>query len=240
MAFHNASIILPVMNETFSLEKTIEIIEQNCGEMVLEYIIVISKQTEKTTLVICNKFAQQDSKRFHVHLQTLPYLGGAIRETFDLAQGSHIVMMSSDLETDPYLVKDLIQKAKEHPEFIITATRWVKGGAFQNYSKIKLLCNFIFQKFFSLLYRTKLTDMTFGYRIFPTRLVQSIRWEELRHPFLFETIIKPLKLGVQTLEIPSQWRARLEGESQNSFFRNFVYFRIGLKTLFYSRKQILK
>ncbi len=81
--------------------------------------------------------------------------------------------------------------------------------------------------------------MTFGYRIFPTALVQSIRWEEVRHPFLLETVLKPLKLGVKVVEIPIKWEARLEGESQNPFFRNFVYFRIGFKVLFYSKKKIL-
>jgi len=82
--------------------------------------------------------------------------------------------------------------------------------------------------------------MTFAYRIFPTKLVQAIQWDELRHPFLFETLVKPLKLGVPVTEISSRWRARMEGESQNSFFRNFVYFRTGLKTRFASRQSILK
>jgi hypothetical protein len=81
--------------------------------------------------------------------------------------------------------------------------------------------------------------MTYGYRIFPAQLLKSIRWEETRHPLLFETIIKPLQLGVKVKEIPIEWRAREEGGSQNTFIRNFEYFRIGFRTLFYSRKQIL-
>ena len=70
--------------------------------------------------------------------------------------------------------------------------------------------------------------------------MQSIRWEELRHPFLLETLVKPLRLGVPIIEIPTLWKARTEGESQNPFLRNFVYFRIGLKTRFASRQSILK
>jgi len=82
--------------------------------------------------------------------------------------------------------------------------------------------------------------MTYGYRILPTRLVQAIRWEELRHPFYLETVVKPLRLGVPVTEIPSVWYARIEGESQTSFLRNFAYFRIGLKTRFASKRSILK
>ena len=149
-------------------------------------------------------------------------------------------MMASDMETPPERVKDFIREAKNSPDMIITGSRWIKGGGFEGYSPLKYAFNFIFQRVFQLLYRTRLTDMTYGYRIFPTQLVQSIRWEELRHPFLFETIIKPLRLGVKVVEIPTEWKAREEGGSQNTFMRNFEYFRIGLKTLFYSRKRILK
>jgi hypothetical protein len=76
--------------------------------------------------------------------------------------------------------------------------------------------------------------------LFPKELVQSIRWEELKHPLFLETIVKPLRLGVEVVEVPTTWRARTEGESQNTFLRNFVYFRIGLKTLFMPRHRILK
>jgi hypothetical protein len=122
----------------------------------------------------------------------------------------------------------------------VTASRWRAGGSFQGYSKVKLVCNWLFQKFFSVLFGTRLSDMTYAFRLFPTKLIQSIQWEELRHPFLFETLVKPLRLGVPVIEIPSVWKARTEGESQNTFFRNFVYFRTGLKTRCASRKAILK
>jgi hypothetical protein len=105
---------------------------------------------------------------------------------------------------------------------------------------MNMLLNFIFQKLFAVIFTTTLTDMTYGYRIFPTALVQSIVWEELRHPFLFETLIKPLRLGVPIYEIPSKWSARVEGESQNTFMRNFAYFKTGLSVRFCSRNAMLK
>ena len=71
-------------------------------------------------------------------------------------------------------------------------------------------------------------------------LLQAIEWEELRHPFLFETMVKPLRLGVRVTEIPGIWRARTEGESQNTFFRNFEYFRIGLRVRFASAQSLLR
>ena len=238
--FESASVILPVINETHSLLKTVEIIESNCASDVKEYLIVVCHNTTLESIKIGEKLRRNNPERFILHYQTLPFLGGAIREAFDLAQGSHVIMMASDLETDPHTVKQFIAIAKEQPHAIITASRWLKGGNFAGYNKLKLLLNFIFQKFFSVLFTTHLSDLTYGYRLFPTPLVRSILWEELRHPFLFETLIKPLRLGVPIYEIPSSWSTRVEGKSQNTFLRNFAYFKIGLSILFCSRSKILK
>jgi hypothetical protein len=82
--------------------------------------------------------------------------------------------------------------------------------------------------------------MTYAYRIFPTKLLQAIEWTELRHPLLFETVIKPLRLGVKVMEIPGTWRARTEGESQNTFARNFEYFRIGLRVRMAAAHHLLR
>ncbi len=239
-AFESASIILPVMNETYSLRQTVEIIENDCGSDVKEYLIVVCDRTKKESLLVCEELKARFGVRVKVHQQRLPFIGGAIREAFELASGSHTVLMASDLETPPEVVKTMIELVKEEPDRIVTASRWIKGGKFYGYDPLKKFLNFIFQRIFSLLYFVALTDMTYAYRIFPTRLVQSIEWEELKHPFLLETIVKPLRLGVRVKEIPAVWKARTEGESQNTFFGNFVYFRIGFRARFMLKSKILK
>jgi hypothetical protein len=238
--FESATIVLPVMNETTSLEETVRIILRDVKEQTKEILIVVCSRTTSEAMATVNRLSRSHGAIIRVHSQKLPFLGGAMREAFDLASGSHIVMMASDLETDPGAVKTLIANAELSPSAIVTATRWRTGGGFHGYSKIKLLCNWAFQRFFSLLYGVQLSDMTFAYRIFPATLVRSIQWEELRHAFLFETLVKPLRLGVPVIEIPSGWTARTEGKSQNTFLLNFLYFRTGLKTRFASRQSILK
>jgi hypothetical protein len=149
-------------------------------------------------------------------------------------------MMASDLETNPSDVKPLIEQARRNPDAIITASRWQSGGAFHGYDPVKLVANKIFQTLFSAIYATRLSDMTYGYRLFPRNLVRSINWEELRHAFLFETIVKPLRLGVTIIEIPSVWQARTEGKSQNTLMQNFLYLRTGLRTRFAKRSSLVR
>ncbi len=205
-----------------------------------EFIIIVCEKTTKQSLAISESFRQENPDLFIIHHQKLPFLGGAIRDAFLLSRGSHVIMMASDLETDPETAASFISESKNSPEHIITGSRWIEGGGFEKYNFLKWILNWMFQKFFSALYGTALSDMTYGYRIFPTELVKSIEWEELQHSFLFETILKPLQLGIQVKEIPCFWRARKEGKSQNSFFQYFGYFKIGIKARFYSKTRILK
>jgi hypothetical protein len=238
--FESTTVILPLMNETTSLQQTVDILLRDVKrEDMKELLIVTCKKTTEEARAVAAKIQKELGDFVVIHEQELPYLGGAIREAFALSRGSHTFLMASDLETDPNDAAAIIAESKKNPAAIITATRWTKGVEFHGYSPIKLVCNWIFQRFFSVLYGTRLTDLTFGYRIFPTKLVQSIQWEDLRHSFLFETLVKPLRLGVPVIEVPSNWHARIEGESQNPFFRNFEYFKIGLRTRFASRESIL-
>jgi glycosyltransferase involved in cell wall biosynthesis len=239
-AFSQASIILPVVTETDSLRKTVRILKNDCDNDIKEYLLVVCEKTIDESLAVCKDLEREDPQKTKIFFQKRPFLGGAMRDAFEVATGSHLVMMASDLETDPALVKEFIRSSKQKPGAIITATRWTQKDTFVGYSPLKKVLNFVFQKIFSVLYRTTLSDMTFGYRIFPVNLLQAIEWEELRHPFLFETVLKPLKLGIEILELPTIWTAREEGESQNTFWRNFEYFRIGLKVWRYRNDQILK
>ncbi len=237
--FESLSVILPVTDETTSLEITVKTIMADCSADVLEFIIVVCEKTSRSSLEICEKLRNKYGNKIKILKQNLPFLGGALRDAFSHALGSHILMMASDLETPPDKVKDFISESKKYPDRIITGSRWIKGGGFYGYGKLKYFLNFLFQKLFSVLYFTDLTDMTYGYRLFPVNIVQQIRWEELKHPFLLETIIKPLRLGIKVVEVPVAWKARTEGGSKNTFLRNFLYFGIGLKVLFCSNKRLL-
>jgi glycosyltransferase involved in cell wall biosynthesis len=239
-AFESATIILPVMNETTSFVETVEAILASSEKDICEFLVVVCDKTKPESLAVINSLESNPENKIVVLQQRLPFLGGAMRDAFAQAHGSHTIMMASDLETDPALVPHLIAAARRKPDAIITVSRWIEGGGFHRYSRAKLIANWFFQKMFSLLYGTHLSDMTFGYRIFPTRLIAAIKWEELRHPFLFETLIKPLRLGVEIEEIPGFWRGRTEGESQNTFARNFAYFGIGLRTRFASPRRMLR
>ena len=240
-AFEAVTIILPIINETQALETTVEVIAATCRRSeIREYLIVYCQRTTPESMAVARRIAARLGPACVLYEQKMPFIGGAMREAFDLARGSHLVMMSTDLETDPALIQVFIAEAKKNPGDITTASRWLSGGGFEGYSRPKLLLNWAFQKLFALIYGSRLTDLTYAFRIFPTALVQAIAWEELKHPFFLETAIKPLRLGVRIREVPAKWQARTEGASQNAFWQNFAYFRIALRVRFRPREQLLR
>ena len=242
--FKNVSILLPTLNETFSFKQTVEIILDECNSNDLcEFIAIVCDRTEKDSIKAIEDtkiIAEEHGIPLHILYQTHPFAGGAVQDGMMVAKGSHTLMMAPDLETDPHNVKDFIEYAKKYPNDMITASRWLEKGSFEGYNKTKYVLNYIFQKFFSFFYRVKLTDITFGYRIAPTNLFQSIQWEELKHPFFLETALKPIRLGVKIHEIPSDWAARQEGESQNSLLQTFKYLKIAFKVKFEKKDKMLK
>lgn len=239
-SFTGVTVILPAVTETESLDETVRMLRETSDDDISEVLVVVCDRTTPESMERCKALESEFGSRFRLHHQKLPFLGGAMREAFDLATSSHLIMMSTDLETDPAVVPAFIEEAKRHPQAIITASRWISGGGFSGYGNTRVALNWAFQRATSLIYRHPLTDATFGYRLFPTKLVQSITWTGLRHEFLLETVLKPLRLGVEVIEVPTFWKPRADGESQNSLATQARYVGTLLGNRFTPESKILR
>ena len=204
------SVILPVMDETASLKETIRILLDENRQTIGEILIVVCTRTTPESLAICEALEREQPALIKLRWQKLPFLGGAMRDCFDWATGSHVLMMASDLGNRPQNGQGP-DRYSETGFDIVTATRWTQKDGFHGYDPLKYFLNWIFQQIIRLLYGTKLSDLTFAFRIFRTKWVKNIRWEELKHPFLLETVLKPMRLGATIAEVPAVWRAREEG-----------------------------
>lgn len=238
-SFESASVIIPVINETESLRHTVDQVMSATDGSIGQLIIVICEKTTAASREVCRAIKEQFKDLTLIHEQRKPFLGNAIREAFELASGSHTVMMASDLETDPQTLPHLLQKAKERPQAVVTASRWMDRSSFEGYGGGRILLNYLFQRIAQILYRTSVSDLTFGYRVFPTELVKAIRWDGQRHNFLLETILKPLRLGVEVVEVPTAWVPRREGNSQNRLTYQAEYIPTLIKCRFLRRNRIV-
>jgi glycosyltransferase involved in cell wall biosynthesis len=227
----SVSIIMPVMDETVSLRETVGILREEVQSNLHEIICVVSRFSTREAIGVCHELERAWPEVIKVRQQDRPFLGGALQDAFSWATGSYILLMASDLETDPYTAKRLIAEARTGWDIVAT-TRWKEGGGFRGYNPVKFVLNWLFQKIVGALYGTSLSDLTYGYRIYRAEVLRDLEWSELRHPFLLECLLRPLLRGVTATEIPVRWEPRPEGESHNPFWRNFLYFRIALRLRF--------
>lgn len=233
------SVVLPVMNETWSLEQTLAILLRDNAAHIHEVLIVMSPHTTRAARQTIDRLGQEHPSLVRVHEQTLPYLGGALREALALTVGDATLIMASDLETNPVVVPAMIAAMERENADIVIASRWLRRQGFHGYSRPKYVCNFVFQKFFALLYGVSLSDMTYGFRLYRNVALRTIRWRELKHSFLFEALLKPLRAGCRVVEVPTVWEPRQEGESSNMLSAYAGYFRIGLIVRFSPRRWYL-
>jgi len=146
--------------------------------------------------------------------------------------------MAADLETDPELIPSFIEKMQEGRWDIVAGSRWLPGGGFEGYGMVRVLLNRIFQRMLALLYNTRLTDLTYAYRLYRRETLDEIRWDELGHPFLLECLLKPLRLGARVAEVPCRWRRRTEGASAGSWRQTLRYLPVALRVRLSPRGRI--
>ena len=95
------SVILPVIDETTSLRKTVDILLAENRASIGEILIIACGKTSEESRALCEALVREHPGLVSLHFQKRPYLGGAMRDAFEWAQGTHVLMMASDLETDP-------------------------------------------------------------------------------------------------------------------------------------------
>jgi glycosyltransferase involved in cell wall biosynthesis len=224
------SVLVPLINEVESLNETISTIEHDSPDRALEFILILSPSSTKEAIKNAERQCSRRQGKARIIVQNLKGLGGAYIDGIREAKGRHIVMIASDLETDPKLVQELLKISELNPNHIVATTRWKGDSAgFQGYGATKKILNFIFQKLISKMFSSKLTDYTFGFRLYPSESIKNRQWKSTNFAFLLESILVPIKDGWEVVEVPHFWRPRVEGKSSNKI-RYFVdYFAVALR-----------
>ena len=231
------TIIILATNEEQSLKKTVSIIYKNNKKNIEEFIIITPNFVSKGCLLTIEKLKKTYKKKLIHKYQPkkFPGYGGASIYGISLVKSKYLILCDADGETDPKEVKNLIKKMGNSNNLIVSCSRWLSGNWIDQYTFVDYFLNWFFQKLTSLLYITKLTDYTVGYRIYPTKLMKKIKFKYFNQSFSLESILIPIKKRVKIIEIPYNFKKRTEGVSKNNFFNKLKY----VKTLIECRFRII-
>jgi dolichol-phosphate mannosyltransferase len=225
------SVVVTVFNETFSIRETVKILLAKDRGYIKEILLLVSPRASAETMGICRECTATDHRISILIQKNNPGIGWAYREGMQAATGNYVVLMAGDLETEPAAVDRMVNKILETGCDGVIANRWLPGGGFTNYDPLKYILNWVFQRVFSVLFWTNLGDLTFGFKILSKKITDSIDWQGTLHEICIETTVKPIKHGYRLEQVPSVWVGRKEGVSVNTFFRNFRYVGMAIKTL---------
>jgi len=224
------SVVLAVYSETDLLLETVRGVRRQLASWPYEILIVVHPNSSPECFTVCADLAKHADIRVIVQ-GAQSGIGWAYREAIPCLTGTHALMMSSDLETDPDDAALMVRKAEETGADIVCASRWARGGAFSGYHPLKLVLNYGYNLIFRMLYGTSIHDLTFGYRLIRTKLLREVNWEFGTHEFCAEMVLKPLRLGYTAVEVPTRWVKRRQGHSKMTFLRNFRFVSAAVKIL---------
>ncbi len=226
----DVSVVMSVYSETKLLSESVRQIREVLGPKLFEIILVVHPKSSVECFDMCKRLAMEPDIKVIVQ-GPKSGIGWAYREAIPHIGGTHALIMSSDLETNPADATAIVEAAERTKADIVCASRWIKGGGFYGYSRFKLILNWCYNAIFRTLYRASVHDITFGYKLVKTSVLRRVRWEYGTHEFCAELLLRPLRLGYTATEVPTRWLRRTEGESKMVFSRNFRFVTAAWKIL---------
>jgi len=205
------SIIIPVRDESDSLEAIMDYYSKNLNSLDYEILVIndFSKDNtlEKARNLFENNFRVLDNKK--------KGLGGAINLGIKEAAGSNIAIMMADQSDD---INDLIKYnslINEGDYDAILGSRFLRGSNVINYPIQKLILNRIFNYLVGFIFWNGYNDYTNAFKIYKKTALEEIT------PLISESFNIFLEIPLKIISrkyrykiIPINWTGRIKGVSK--------------------------
>jgi glycosyltransferase involved in cell wall biosynthesis len=204
------SVVVPTLNEAGSLAWVLERLPRWVDEVVL----VDGLSTDETEVIARGLMADL----VVVH-QPLPGKGAAVRAGFAAATSDVIVMIDGDGSTNPAEI-DLCVSALSQGADFVKGSRYLKGGGSEDLSRLRSAGNLGFTHLVNLAYRTRFTDLCYGYCAFWRRHLDTLALTACGFEIETQLILSAVKAGLTIQEVPSFELARRAGKSNLNAYRD--------------------
>jgi glycosyltransferase involved in cell wall biosynthesis len=211
------SVVIPARNEARNLPHVLSQIPTDVHEVIL----VDGYSTDDTVAVARNLLPG-----IVVIGQTRRGKGNALACGFAASTGDIIVMLDADGSTDPNEIPRFVDAILGGADFA-KGSRFMPGAGSSDISRLRGMGNFWLNRIVNLLYRTRYTDLCYGYNAFRRDCLavmdldpgtpgdgnaDLMLWGD---GFEVETLInvRIAKAGLRVAEVPSFERSRLSGAS---------------------------
>ena len=226
------SIVVPALNEALNLSVLLPQLPD-----VHEVILVDGASVDGTVMA-----ARRAMPDIVTVLQSRRGKGNALAGGFARVTGDIVIMFDADGSADPKEIVRFVEALKGGADFA-KGSRFVEGGGSADITAIRRLGNWFLNGIFNLSFRTRYSDLCYGYNAFWADLIPLLDLPDHTTPppengkmmwgdgFEIETVIncRFAAAGVAITEVPSVERLRMFGESNLRAVQDGI--RV-LKTLF--------
>ena len=203
----NLNIIIPVYNEKNTIEIIVDKVLQY-KELSSKMIIVDDGSTDGTQDILNNlKIKHPDRIKILNHEKNLGK-GAAIRTAIKNLDSDIVLIQDADLEYDPSDYSKLIKPILTNKADVVYGSRFLGGQQVRVHLFWNYLANKILTLTTNILVNMNFTDMETGYKVFKTKVLQSIEVQENSFTFEPEITIKLAKKKFIFFEVPISYYGR--------------------------------
>lgn len=207
------SVILPCYNEVGNIVPLIRAVQ---GQLdgVSEIVVMDDQSPDGTGEAARQAFA--DDPTVIVEVRTQPRgFAASIRDGIERSHGDRIIVMDTDFNHDPALLKELLRLSPQAD--MVIASRFCPGGGMER--RGYFLASRLYNQFLRAALGTGVHDNLFGYFIIRREVLLSLPFEKIFYgygDYFFRLLWHVRRRAGRILEIPSFCRSRLSGTSKSS------------------------
>jgi glycosyltransferase involved in cell wall biosynthesis len=215
--YRRLSVVVPVYNERATVAEAIRRVRAAPVAMELEVIVVDDGSTDGTSEILATL---HDSTVRVLRHETNRGKGAAIRTALEHVTGDLVMIHDADLEYDPDDWPALIEPVLKGKASVVYGSRFT--GARKNMLPSHWVGNRLLSLLTNLLYRSTLSDMETGAKLFERRALEGLNLREDRFGFEPEVTAKVLRRGYRIYEVPVSYAGREPEEGKKITWRDGI------------------
>lgn len=204
------TILMPVYNESKTIERAIdEVMQANLTDS-LEVIVVDDGSTDGTRELLRGR--EWPAEVTILYEERNSGKGAAVRKALEHARGTYSAIMDADLEYQPAEIARLLEPLRAGHADVVYGTRGFQSHS--AYSFWYVVGNHAVTFAANLIYNSWISDMMTGHKALRTELFRSLRLRERGFAIEAEITARLLGSGVRIYEVPIVYRARTREEGK--------------------------
>src|SRR5688572_24141530 len=226
MNIRKLSIVIPAYNEGATICRILDKIKRVnlINDIAKEIILVNDCSSDDTESEIVNYLAANPSQdiRYFKHDVNMGK-GTALKTGIGKATGEYLVIQDADLEYDPQEYNDLLKPVMNGFADVVYGSRFMGGNTHRIFFYSHSIRNQFLTSLSNMFTKLNLTDMETCYKLFNTKIIQSVRLEEKRFGFEPEITAKIARIkGIRIYEVGISYYGRTYDEGKKIGWKDGV------------------